>query len=130
MTIPKKVMIIDDEPDVVAAIQNSLKNNGYKANGFTDSRKALEEFRNNSQEYALIISDIRMPGMSGFDLARRAKGTRPDVPIVLMSAFEINKPEFSSLFPSMSVSELVTKPMTKALLLAMVRKYVGITELH
>ncbi len=47
-----------------------------------------------------------------------------------MTAFEINKPGFSSLFPSMSVSGLVTKPFTNALLIGIVRKYVGITEQH
>jgi CheY-like chemotaxis protein len=128
MPNPKKVMVIDDEPEVVTTIQHLLKINGYKANGFSNPKEAVEEFQDNSQEYALVISDIRMPAMNGFELARKVRGAKPDVPIVLMSAFEINKPEFSLLFPSTPVSELVTKPLTMARLIAIVRKYVGITE--
>jgi DNA-binding NtrC family response regulator len=130
MLNPRKVMIVDDEPDVVTAIELALKSSGYKSDGFTDPEKAFEKFRNNSREYALVISDIRMPGMNGFELARNIIKIKPDVPLVIMTAFEINKREFSSLFPSMPVSELVTKPFTRALLIRIVRKYVGITKKH
>jgi DNA-binding NtrC family response regulator len=128
MPNPKKVMIIDDEPDIIAAIELALKRRGYRADGFTDPEKAVEEFNNNSREYAMVISDIRMPSMSGFELARKIKSAKPDVPLVIMTAFEIHKREFSSLFPSISVSELVTKPLTDPLLISIVRKYVGITK--
>jgi DNA-binding NtrC family response regulator len=130
MSNPKKVMIVDDEPDIVQAIELALKVNGYMAEGFTNPAKAIEEFRNNGQEYALVISDIRMPTMSGLELARNIKEVDPDVPLVFMTAFEINKSEFLALFPSMQVSELVTKPFVNALLIRIVRKYVGITEQH
>ena len=62
MTTPKKVMIVDDEPDIVGSLENALKNQGYRAICFTEPLKAIEEFRNNSQEYALVVSDIKMPG--------------------------------------------------------------------
>jgi DNA-binding NtrC family response regulator len=130
MPNPKKVMIVDNEPEIVRAIELALKVNGYLAEGFTDPAKAIVEFRNNGHEYALVISDIRMPAMSGFELARNIKEADPNVPLVFMTAFEINKPEFSSLFPSMQVSEFVTKPFVNALLIRIVRKYIGITEQH
>ena len=125
---PKKVMIIDDEPDIVTIMELALKNNGYSVRGFTDSKEAVKEFMNNSEEYALVISDIKMPIMSGFELARKIKETNPNIPLVFMTAFEISKAEFSSLFPSMPVSDLVTKPFTNTLLITMVKKYVGVTE--
>ena len=125
---PKKVMIIDDEPDIVTIMELALKNNGYSVRGFTDSKEAVKEFVNNSEEYALVISDIKMPIMGGFELARKIKETNPRIPLVFMTAFEISKSEFSSLFPSMPVSDLVTKPFTNALLITMVKKYVGVTE--
>ena len=125
---PKKVMIIDDEPDIVTIMELALKNNGYSVRGFTDSKEAVKEFMNNSGEYALVISDIKMPIMSGFELARKIKETNPNIPLVFMTAFEISKSEFSSLLPSMPVSDLVTKPFTNTLLITMVKKYVGVTE--
>jgi CheY-like chemotaxis protein len=130
MQIPKKVMVVDDEPDIVTAIELTLKRSGYRVEGFTDPGKAVEEFRDNSREYALVISDIRMPGMNGFEVARSIKKIKPDIPLVIMTAFQIHKREFSSLFPSISVSELVTKPLADALLISIVRKYVGITKQH
>lgn len=127
---PKKVIVVDDEPDIVAAIELVLKNHGYRADGFTNPERAVEEIRSNSRAYALVISDIRMPGMNGFDLARNVRAINPGVPLVFMTAFEIHKSEFSSLFPSTSVAELVTKPFTNAQLIGIVRKYAGITEKH
>ena len=125
---PKKVMIIDDEPDIVTIMELALKNNGYSVRGFTDSKEAVKEFMNNSEEYALVISDIKMPIMGGFELARKIKETNPTIPLVFMTAFEISKSEFSALFPSMPVSDLVTKPFTNTLLITMVKKYVRVTE--
>jgi DNA-binding NtrC family response regulator len=127
---PKKVMVVDDEPDIVAASELALKNHGYRAGSFTNPERAVEEVRSNSRAYALVISDIRMPGMNGFDLARNVRGINPGLPLVFMTAFEIHKSEFSSLFPSTSVAELVTKPFTNAQLIGIVRKYAGITERH
>lgn len=129
MSAPKKVMIVDDEPDIVAIMELSLKNRGYDVAAFTSPGRAVEEIRSNG-DYALVISDVRMPGMNGFELARKVREARPDVPLVLMTAFEINKPEFAMIFPSTFVSDLVKKPFTGAQLVALVRKYVGVMEQH
>jgi CheY-like chemotaxis protein len=60
MTAPKKVMIVDDEPDIVAIMELSLKGSGYSVGAFTSPGKAVEEIRTND-DYALVISDVRMP---------------------------------------------------------------------
>jgi len=121
-------MIVDDEPDIVNAVKDALESEGYLVKGYTDPRVAVQELSKNSDRHALVISDIRMPGMSGFELARRMKEVCPDVALVMMTAFEIHKAEFSLIFPSTAVCDLITKPFTKAELIRIVRKYVGITE--
>jgi len=129
MVVPKKViMIVDDESDIVEAAKDSLKSQGYHIEGYTDPRVAVHEFSKNDDRYVLVISDIRMPGMNGFELTRNIKEVRSDIALVLMTAFEIHKSEFIALFPSTMVSDLITKPFTTAQLLGVVRKYVGITE--
>lgn len=129
MTAPKKViMIVDDEHDIVDAVKAALESQGYLVEGYTDPLVAVQEFSKNDGRYVLVISDIRMPAMNGFELARSIRSASPDVALVLMTAFEIHKTEFSSLFPSTMISDLVTKPFTNAQLLRIVRKYVGITE--
>jgi CheY-like chemotaxis protein len=130
MTTPKKVMIVDDEPDIVGSLDNALKNHGYRSVCFTDPLKAIEEFRSNSQEYALVVSDIKMPEMDGFEFARNVKEASRDMPVVLMTAYEIDESEFSSLLPPAVSAELLKKPFSNAQLLGIVRKYVGITEQH
>ena len=71
-----------------------------------------------------------MPGVSGFELARRVREARPGMPLVLMTAFEINKSEFSMIFPSNCVSDLVKKPFSNAQLFDIVKRYIGLTEKH
>jgi CheY-like chemotaxis protein len=98
-----------------------LKSQGYQVEGYTDPRVAAQEFSKNDDRYALIISGIRMSRMGGFEFAKSIKATRQDVALALMTAFEINKSEFSSLFPSTMISDLITKHFTNVQLLGIVR---------
>jgi two-component system, response regulator YesN len=58
-----------------------------------------------------MLSDIRMPGMSGIKLAKKVKEINPDVKVILMSSFEIGDNEFSKVFPSTQVDGFVQKPV-------------------
>jgi YesN/AraC family two-component response regulator len=60
----------------------------------------------------LLLSDMRMPGLSGMQLARKVKQINPNVKVVLMTAFEIRDDEFSKVFPSTSVDGFVEKPIS------------------
>lgn len=127
MKIPKRVMAVDDEVNVVTTIQEILESHGYTVGCFTRPDRAIKEIKSKGKDYALIISDIRMPDMNGFEFARSIKQTSPDIPIVFMTAFEISKAEFSLMFPSAPVVDLITKPIARAELLGVVRRYLGIT---
>jgi YesN/AraC family two-component response regulator len=58
-----------------------------------------------------VLSDMRMPGLSGMQLARKVKETIPNVKVVLMTAFEIRDEEFSKVFPSTSIDGFLQKPI-------------------
>ena len=58
-----------------------------------------------------MLSDVRMPGLSGIQLAKRVKEIKPNVKVVLMTAFEIRDNEFSKVFPSTRVDGFVQKPI-------------------
>lgn len=75
--------------------RHALSKYGYTVFGFTDPALALEHFKANARDYALVISDVRMPQMNGFELAEKVKAIKPDTKIVLMSAFEVTDLEFS-----------------------------------
>ena len=65
----KKILIVDDEPDVTFTIKVILTSNGYQVDAFEDAEEALANFKN--QAYFLAFLDIKMPKMNGFDMKLR-----------------------------------------------------------
>ncbi len=78
---------------------------------FTNPEEALKNFQSHSEDYCLMLSDIRMPGISGIKLARKVKEINPKVKVILMTSFEIKDNEFSKVFPSTQVDGFVQKPI-------------------
>jgi DNA-binding NtrC family response regulator len=110
--IRKSILIVDDEFDIVTLIKASLQKHGFNTLAFTDPLLALEHFQNNSKDFALVISDIRMPSMNGYELIRKIKAERPTIKTILISAFEINKEEFSKIMPTVKIDSFITKPVS------------------
>jgi DNA-binding NtrC family response regulator len=92
-------MIADDEYDVAILIKQFLQTNGLKVSVFTDPITALEDFKINCKNCGLILSDIRIPGMNGYELVRKAKEIDKQIKVVLMSAFEIQQKELHNVLP-------------------------------
>ena len=67
----RRILVVDDELDVCIALRSVIEENGFEVDTFVDSFKALENFR--SSLYDLLILDIKMPKMNGFELYRRMK---------------------------------------------------------
>jgi two-component system cell cycle sensor histidine kinase/response regulator CckA len=106
-----KLLVVDDDPDIVHVLKQGLLKNRFLVSAFTNPEEALQSFKSNSEDYCLMLSDIRMPELSGIQLARKVKEINPDVKVVLMTAFEIRDTEFSKVFPSMHVDGFVQKPI-------------------
>ena len=79
------VMVVDDERDSVDLMEERLAGLGYEAIGFDSSTEALQAFAADPLRFDAVISDKRLPGLQGIELARRLLAIRPDVPIILMS---------------------------------------------
>jgi CheY-like chemotaxis protein len=71
---------------------------------------ALEHFRINHKDYSLIVSDIRMPTMNGFEFVREARKIDPKVKILLMTAFEIDDKDLARVLPKPKIDGLIRKP--------------------
>ena len=110
--IQKSILIVDDEFCIVNLIKVSLQKHGFDTLGFTDPLLAFEHFQNNSKDFALVISDIRMPSMNGYELMRKIKAEHPTIKTILISAFEINKEEFSKIMPTVKIDSFITKPIS------------------
>lgn len=115
-TQPKKIfektaiLIVDDEPDILTVLKKNLEEDGYEVYGFTHPVAALEHLKDNPEYYSVLISDIRMPSMSGFELARTVRSLNSEIKIILMTAFEVNMSEFVKVLPSVKIDALLHKP--------------------
>jgi CheY-like chemotaxis protein len=84
------VLAVDDELDTVNLIKQVLEVGGQRVCAFTNPLVASQHFNSDPKDHHdIIISDIRMSGMNGYELVRKAKQNNPKVKVILMSAFEI-----------------------------------------
>ena len=106
-----RILLVDDEPDVVEVFERGLKLVGMRVDADTSPQEALQYFKPNT--YDLAILDIRMPDMTGFQLHRAMKKRDPSITTCFLSAFEIQADEFKSVFPSMDgVKAIIKKPIS------------------
>lgn len=86
-----KIMVLDDDLDIATIVKMALQRNGFKnVSVFTESSLAIKEFRESHNNYSLVISDIRMPGMDGFEFANYINEIKPGIKVILMTAFDVN----------------------------------------
>lgn len=111
---PSRIMIVDDESDILSVIKRGLESkNDFMVDIFSKADDAIENFQNHPPNYYdLVITDIRMPKVNGFELYRRIKDTNPNMKIAFITAFEINKEEFSKVIPSVNVTHFISKPVS------------------
>lgn len=105
----QSILVVDDELDIVVIFKQVLSRQGYTVFGFTDPLLALEHFKANSEGYGLVIADVRMPQMNGFELAANINAIKPNAKVVLMSAFELSDLEFS--MPGIKIEDFLRKPV-------------------
>ena len=123
-----RLLVVDDEQDITTVIKKGLEWNNILVDEFTNSSHALEHFRRHPNDYCLVVSDIRMPSPTGFELAKEIHKINPDVKILLMSSFEIHKSELSKVLPSIRVEDFVQKPVSINELKNIVLKHIGSTK--
>jgi PAS domain S-box-containing protein len=81
----RRVLFLDDDAELVSAQVRTLSRCGYAASGHTVPETALDAFRAEPGEYDVLVSDYKMPGMSGLELAREALCIRSDLPVIIVS---------------------------------------------
>ena len=102
-------MVVDDEPDITSGIQGCLRNR-YSVDSFNDPLDALSNFRRG--RYDMVLIDIKMPKMNGFDLHKAMYAIDPEVKYCYITAFEIRASEFKKLFPTTKVTCFLRKPFS------------------
>ena len=85
----KRVLLLDDEPDHNLTLKMILEENGFKVDSFTDPLSALQNFKEQDGMYDMIILDIKMPEMNGFELYRQIKKIDNKVKVCFLTASEM-----------------------------------------
>lgn len=120
------VAVIDDDVDITVIFRDSLKSIGITVFTFTDPLMALEHFKVNKQNYHLIISDLRMPGLDGLELLKKIKESNPLVRTLLMTAFEIDDKVFEEYMKKKIVDGFIQKPVKLSVLSKLVKQQIDL----
>ena len=108
------VLVVDDEPDVEMLFRQEfkrgLRDNRFKMDFAHSAVSALQRIRDAAGDsLILILSDINMPGMSGLELLPKAKAARPDVPVIMITAYDDENTRRRAL--EGGAKALLTKPI-------------------
>jgi CheY-like chemotaxis protein len=114
----KRILIVDDDADVIVTFKAGIEeNNNYKdANSrievyaSNDPVIALSEFKPNF--YDLLLADINMPHMNGFELCEKILAIDINVKVCFMSSVEINREALREIYPALSLGCFIRKPVT------------------
>ena len=105
----RKIFLVDDDADIVSTFQTILEMNGFEVEAHTSPTSALANFKPN--EFGLLILDIRMPIMNGFELFKRIKRIDSNVEACFITAFEDYREEFKESFPLLDEAKyFIRKP--------------------
>jgi DNA-binding response OmpR family regulator len=107
----KRILIVDDEKDITDTFKVGLEQQeGFEVITYNDPELALSQFKENW--FDLLLIDIKMPKISGFELYRRLKKIDSKPKVCFITAFDVYYDEFKKVFPSLKVKCFVRKPIS------------------
>jgi signal transduction histidine kinase/ActR/RegA family two-component response regulator len=110
------VLVVDDKPELVSLIEDVLASLGYEPVGFTDARAALKAFRSQPKRFDALVTDERMQGLSGCELAKKIHKIDPQLPVILVTGYR----DADTLLRAKDagVAEILDKPLNTHVLAA------------
>ena len=106
---PRRILIVDDEPDIISVFKMVLEMNDFEVDTYNDPLSALANFKQNA--YDLVILDIRMPHINGFELYKKIRTVDDKVNVCFMTAFDDYRQEFKKSFPMLDeIKCFIRKP--------------------
>jgi len=118
-TTTPRILCVDDEPDVLKFLEALLVKNGYEVIKAENGEQALEKLK--EERVDLVISDVRMPNMDGFELCRRIKGNERyrDIPVIIITGLTEKKDRIKGI--EAGAEDFISKPFDQAEVLARVK---------
>jgi len=110
-----RILIVDDEPDITSFFQNALSDKGFeRVDTVNDPLLALKNFK--AESYDLLILDIVMPEMDGFELYEEIRKIDNKVKVCFITAYEVNYQALRAVFPAATTTDdigcFIRKPIT------------------
>jgi PAS domain S-box-containing protein len=106
----ERILYVDDDDAVVLLIERTLRSLGYEMTGYTDAIAAVRAFTDNPQGFDVVVSDLSMPGMDGFGVARAVKQANATTPVVLTSGYV--RPQDREQATALGIDHVILKPNT------------------
>jgi two-component system, cell cycle response regulator CpdR len=129
------ILIVDDEIDILSVIRRQLEDYGFNICSFTKPNIALEHYKTSSNTHHIVISDLQMPNMNGFEFLRKVKEINFNAKVFLMTCFEMNDlGELSLLSVNSSsrtklmIDEFTRKPFSIEKLIILINKHMNRTK--
>jgi CheY-like chemotaxis protein len=120
-----KILLIDDELDDLFVLEEYLRYAGFEVKSFSSPREALRHYENGDPSlYDLVISDIRMPEINGFQVYYKLKAINDNVKVLFATCLEIAE-EILTLIPEFQPKQLVQKPVEKEKFIKIVKENIG-----
>jgi DNA-binding response OmpR family regulator len=117
MTMPRRVLVVDDEADFLATYERLLRREGYEVVTVTSRAAGLAAL--GGEPPHLVISDLRLPDGDGLDVVRAAHGGRDPLPVIVVTGYPSAENRRAAL--AAGATMLVAKPFGAAMLLAAIR---------
>ena len=122
----KRILIVDDEPDVNLALRIVLEENNFIVDSFNDPLLALENFKANL--YDVLILDIKMPKKDGFELYKEIIKIDNRVKVCFLTAGDVNYSSLKDTFPTLNENQFIRKPIENIELIKRVNKIINLNE--
>ena len=119
----KRILIVDDEPDVNLALRIVLEDNNFIVDSFNDPLRALENFK--ADLYDLIILDIKMPKKDGFEVYKEILKIDNRVKVCFLTAGDINYRSLKETFPTLDENQFIRKPIENIELIKQIHKIIN-----
>lgn len=123
-----RLLVVDDEPDITSVMKQGLEKEGFDIDTFNNPLEALASFK--PGVYDLLLLDVRMDRMNGFELYRQLKKKDEKAKICFITAFEIYYDEFRKMFPKVRVNCFVRKPVRLDELAKTIREEMELKEVE
>ena len=122
----KRILIVDDEPDVNLALRIVLEENNFIVDSFNDPLLALENFKANL--YDVLILDIKMPKKDGFEVYKEVMKIDNRVKVCFLTAGDVNYSSLKDTFPTLNENQFIRKPIENTELIRRVNKIINLNE--